>query len=70
MAFFILRIREPHVPRPFQVPLYPLVPALFCLICLYLLYSSVTYTGVGALAGVAVVFIGAAVLLWQRFQQA
>lgn len=70
VAFFILRIREPHVPRPFQVPLYPLVPALFCLICLYLLYSSVTYTGVGALAGVAVVFIGAAVLLWQRFQQA
>ncbi|MEO7938203.1 MAG: APC family permease [Burkholderiaceae bacterium] len=27
-TFFVMRKREPHVPRPFRVPLYPFVPGL------------------------------------------
>ncbi|MCA1992442.1 MAG: amino acid permease [Coleofasciculus sp. S288] len=63
VSLFVLRRREPHIPRPFRVPFYPLTPILFCLICGYLLYSSLTYTGVGAIVGVAVVVAGIPLLL-------
>lgn len=66
LALFVLRAREPQRPRPFRVPFYPLPPALFCLTSAYLLYSSLAYTGVGAVVGVVVLFIGALVLLVQR----
>ena len=63
IALFVLRRREPARPRPFRVPFYPLTPLVFCATCAYLLYSSLAYTGFGALLGVAVVAVGAGVLL-------
>ncbi|MBE9167213.1 amino acid permease [Pleurocapsales cyanobacterium LEGE 06147] len=63
ISLFVLRVREPNKPRPFQVPFYPLTPILFCLICGYLLYSSLTYTGVGAFFGVIAVVAGIPLLL-------
>lgn len=68
ISLFVLRRREPEVPRPFRVPGYPLIPLLFCGICGYLLYSSLAYTGVGALVGVAVLLVGAPLLLTHRLQ--
>jgi amino acid transporter len=64
----LLRLRqiEPARPREFSVPLYPVTPILFAAICAYLLYSSVRYTGAGALAGLAIVAVGAIVLLFER----
>lgn len=62
VALFVLRRREPRVPRPFRVPLYPLLPLLFCGTSAFLLYSSLAYTGLGALVGVAVLAAGAALL--------
>lgn len=58
LAVFVFRFREPERPRPFKVPLYPLTPAIFVAICAYLLYSSLAYTGFGALVGVGVVLLG------------
>lgn len=52
-----LRRKDPR-PRPFAVPLYPVTPVLFALVCAYLLYSSVMYTGLGAIVGLAMVCIG------------
>jgi basic amino acid/polyamine antiporter, APA family len=43
VGLFVLRFREPHVARPFKVPLYPILPLLFVITCGYLFYSSVTY---------------------------
>jgi amino acid transporter len=63
LSLFVLRRREPAAERPFRVPLYPVLPALFCLTSLYLLYSSLAYTGVGALVGGAVLLAGA-LMLW------
>jgi amino acid transporter len=62
VALFVLRRRDPERPRPFRVPLYPVTPLAFCVTCAYLLYSSLAYTGFGALLGVAVVAVGAVVL--------
>jgi len=65
ISLFVLRRRFPDRPRPFSVPLYPLTPILFVGTCLYLLYSSVMYTGVGALVGIGVLAIGAVLLCFR-----
>jgi APA family basic amino acid/polyamine antiporter len=63
IGLFVLRRRDPDVPRPFRVPLYPVIPLAFCATCTYLLYASLAYTGTGALVGVAVVATGALLLM-------
>jgi basic amino acid/polyamine antiporter, APA family len=63
IALFVLRQREGGVRRPFRVPLYPLTPLVFCGAAGYLLYSSLMYTGFGALVGVGVLGAGALLLL-------
>jgi basic amino acid/polyamine antiporter, APA family len=68
ISLFVLRAKEPNAPRPFRVPLYPVTPILFCLSCAYLLYSSLNYTGMGAMVGVAVLLAGIPVLLWMQLR--
>lgn len=62
IGLFVLRVREPHAPRPFRVPIYPVLPAIFCATSLYLLHASIAFTGIGALAGLAVLAAGALLL--------
>ena len=62
MALFVLRWREPELARPFRVPLYPLLPLAFCASSAWLLYSSLAYTGLGALVGVGVLAAGVPLL--------
>jgi APA family basic amino acid/polyamine antiporter len=69
LSLFMLRRREPGVSRPFTVPLYPLIPILFCASCIYMLRASLAYTGLGALVGLIVFFIGAIILLLTRSTQ-
>jgi len=66
LSLFILRTSDPETNRPFSVPLYPLVPLLFCVFCVYMLQSSLSYTGVGALVGVAVLLAGIPALMIVR----
>jgi basic amino acid/polyamine antiporter, APA family len=63
IAVFVLRAKEPQVVRPFRVPLYPVLPLVFCGTCLWLLHASLEYTRLGAIAGLAVLVLGA-VPLW------
>ena len=63
VSLFVLRVRDPGATRPFKVPLYPVLPAIFCATNAYLLYSSLAYTGVGALVGVGVLAVGLLLLL-------
>lgn len=58
VSIFTLRYRYPDIHRPFSVPLYPLTPILFCCVCLFMLHSSLMYTGIGSLVGVAVLLTG------------
>lgn len=66
ISLFVRRWREPGAERPFRVPLYPLLPAIFCLTCAYLLYSSLAFTGPGALVGLAAVAVGGVLLLFLK----
>jgi amino acid transporter len=34
-CLFLLRAREPHMPRPYRVPLYPALPALVLVMSLF-----------------------------------
>lgn len=69
VSLFVLRKREPDRPRAFSVPLYPLIPLIFCATCLYMLRASVSYTGIGALAGLVVLFTGAIFLALVRLKR-
>ncbi len=69
VSLLVLRVREPEIIRPFQVPLYPLTPLLFCAICVYMLQSSLTYTGFGALVGVVVLLMGVPLLVLARLRR-
>ena len=69
LSVIILRFKDPFIKRPFGAPLHPLLPIAFCASCLYMLQASIAYTGVGALAGVAVLFAGLPVFLVARYSQ-
>ncbi|HTU89249.1 MAG TPA: amino acid permease [Gemmataceae bacterium] len=43
LSVFVLRQRDPHLPRPFTVPLYPELPLLFCGICAYMIFAGIDY---------------------------
>lgn len=67
IGLFVLRVREPAVPRPYKAFGYPVIPGLYVLIatafCANLLIMSPVYTG----AGLAIVGLGAVVyLVWVR----
>jgi amino acid transporter len=64
IAVFVLRVREPDVPRPFRVPLYPLTPLVFCGTCAYLLWSSVNYAQSQNATAVALWVMAAGVAAW------
>jgi amino acid transporter len=66
VSLFILRRKDAHLARPFRVPGYPATPLIFCATSAYLLYASVTYTGIGAAFGVAVLIVGAVVMTFSR----
>jgi basic amino acid/polyamine antiporter, APA family len=61
-AVILLRIREPQLPRPFRVPLYPVLPLVFCASCLFVVWSSVQYVRLGAMVGVGVLVLGGCVM--------
>jgi APA family basic amino acid/polyamine antiporter len=71
IALFVLRRREPHVVRPFQVPWYPVLPLVFVATCAYLLYSSITYARSqnASYVALAVMISGAVVLLLIQYRQ-
>jgi basic amino acid/polyamine antiporter, APA family len=58
LCLFVFRIRNETPPSAFRIPFYPLPPLLFLLACGYMLYSSLIYTGKGALVGVSILLAG------------
>jgi amino acid transporter len=62
-SLFVLRRRFGLPSGAFSVPLYPFVPALFVCSSAALLWSSIRYTGSGALLGVVLLAAGT-VPLW------
>ncbi len=68
LALFILRHRQPQLPRPYRVPLYPWLPLGFVAVTTWMLWSSLVYTGLGSLVGVAVLACGLIPLAWEAWR--
>lgn len=66
IALFMLRWKDPHLPRPFPVPGYPVVPIVFCLMCAYMLIGSLLYRPLHSLGGFAITLIGLPLYFLQR----
>jgi amino acid transporter len=70
LAVFILRYREPQVPRPFRTTLYPITPILFCLSSAFMVYSSldhaVTNRSWEAIWAVAILLLGVVMIFLNR----
>jgi amino acid transporter len=62
LSLFVLRRREPDLPRPFKVPLFPLLPLVFCATCCWMLWSSLSYVYSQSLGGLNAAWIGVGVL--------
>ena len=58
LGLFILRWRQPHLPRPFRVTLYPITPLLFLGITGWTLTYVVLQRPVEALISAAIVVSG------------
>jgi amino acid transporter len=58
LSVFVLRQRDPHLERPFTVPLYPELPLIFCGICAYMIYAGIEYAQALHLLGGLVVVAG------------
>jgi len=67
LSVLVLRARGGARAGAFRVPLYPLTPLLFLAMASWLLYSSVSYTGVGALVGVVFLALGLIPLALERW---
>jgi amino acid transporter len=68
LALFILRYKQPDLHRPYRVPLYPWLPLAFVAVTAWMLWSSLVYTGLGALVGVAVLALGLLPLGWDAWR--
>jgi len=58
LSIFIFRHRYEKKDIPYKVPFYPVTPILFIMACAYMLYSSLLFTGPGALIGVGILCLG------------
>lgn len=65
-AVFVLRRREPHVERPFRVPLYPWVPLAFVLGSVLFLLNAFIRAPTDSIAGVLIVLAGLPGYAWWR----
>ena len=65
-SLFVFRRRTSAPAGHFRVPLYPLTPLIFMASCLWMFYSSLVYTGIGALIGFGVLLCGTPLLLLKR----
>lgn len=66
VSIFIFRRRDPGRALAYRVPFYPLTPIIFTGTCIYMLYSSLVYTGIGALFGMGALLVGTPLLLLVR----
>lgn len=64
VAVIVLRRREPDLPRPFRVPLYPWPTVVFAAVCAFLIHAAVTYRPVTAAVAAGLILAGVPVQRW------
>ncbi len=57
-SVMVLRAKDPDLPRPFRVPLYPLLPLVFCLSCAYMAIGAILFRKLESLIGLLILVAG------------
>ena len=68
-AVYVLRVRQPDLPRPYKTTLYPLTPAVFLALSGWSIYMQVKSQPWGSLAGTLTLLAGGvayAVVEWRK----
>lgn len=70
VALSLIKLRhiKSEVERPFRVPLYPAIPIIFVAAAGWMLWSSLSYTGLGAMVGVAFLLAGIVPLAMEEWK--
>ncbi|MFH1919965.1 MAG: amino acid permease [Planctomycetota bacterium] len=58
LAVVVLRIKEPHVARPYRVTGFPVPTIIFCAVCAFLIYSAVVYKPWIAVTSCVILLLG------------
>jgi amino acid transporter len=58
VSLFVLRAKDPDLPRPFRVPGYPIVPLIFCGWCAYMVVGTVMYDAEKSFIGLVILAAG------------
>lgn len=58
IAVMVLRVKEPHIPRPYKVTAFPLPTLVFCGACGFLIYSAAVYKPVVSVLTVTIMLLG------------
>lgn len=66
LSLFVFRYRGDNTTGAYRIPLYPLPPILFLAASAYMLYSSLAFTGTGAIIGFLILIAGIPVYLVAR----
>jgi basic amino acid/polyamine antiporter, APA family len=69
IALFILRKKNPQQVISCPVPFYPVLPIIFVITVAWLLWSSLAYSGWGALFGVGCLAVGVVILFFESKTQ-
>jgi basic amino acid/polyamine antiporter, APA family len=69
ISLFVFRYRNGEHNISYRVPMYPLPPLLFLATCIYMLYSSLVFTGTGAIIGASILVAGVPVWFIARTYQ-
>jgi APA family basic amino acid/polyamine antiporter len=65
-AVFVLRFREPDLPRPYKTLGYPVVPLLFVLVAAWLVVNTLINRPVESVAGLVLIALGLPVYVYFR----
>ena len=63
LAVFILRRREPDLPRPYKVPLYPVIPLIALVAGVFVLINTLFTQPILVLVGVVITLLGIPIYL-------
>lgn len=66
IAVFLLRRREPGLPRPYKVPLYPFIPGIALIAGIFVLVNTLITQPILAFIGIAITLAGTPIYLYTK----
>jgi APA family basic amino acid/polyamine antiporter len=66
-GLFVLRVRQPDLPRPYKVIGYPVMPAIYVLLCVAIMVDLLIVRPVFTWPGLIIVLSGVPVYFWWRW---